>query len=55
LAKAVATMAFAKGTAASSSTLTLIKGALKVMAWTKVKTAVVATIIVLVAIPPPPL
>jgi len=29
-------------TAASSSTLTLIKGALKIMAWTKAKTAVVA-------------
>jgi RNA polymerase sigma factor (sigma-70 family) len=30
-----------KGTAVSSSTLTLIKGALKIMAWTKAKTAIV--------------
>src|ERR1700722_7638516 len=41
LAKAVTATAFAKGTAASTSTLTLIKGALKIMAWTKMKTAVV--------------
>jgi RNA polymerase sigma factor (sigma-70 family) len=33
--------ASAKGTAISSSTLTLIKGALKIMAWTKAKTAIV--------------
>ena len=39
LAAAVAAMA--KGTAASTSTLTLVKGALKIMAWTKAKTAVV--------------
>jgi hypothetical protein len=31
----------AKGAAASTSTLTLIKGALKIMAWTKMKTAIV--------------
>ena len=41
LAKTVTAMAIAKGATASASTLTLIKGALKVMAWTKVKTAVV--------------
>ncbi|MEO7298385.1 MAG: TIGR03435 family protein [Verrucomicrobiota bacterium] len=40
LAVTVATTA-AKGAAVSGSTLTLIKGALKIMAWTKVKTAVV--------------
>jgi len=34
-------MAVAKGVAASGSTLTLIQGALKIMAWTKIKTAVV--------------
>ena len=34
--------ASAKGTAVSSSTLTLIKGALKIMAWTKAKTVIVA-------------
>jgi uncharacterized protein (TIGR03435 family) len=49
LAKAVATVVLAKGAAASSSTLTLIKGALKVMAWTKAKTAIVAGVVVLLA------
>jgi RNA polymerase sigma factor (sigma-70 family) len=42
LAKTVATVAVAKGVASSASTLTLVKGALKVMAWTKAKTAIVA-------------
>ena len=41
LAKSVTAMAIAKGAAASGSTLTLIKGALKIMAWTKAKTAIV--------------
>ena len=41
LAKSVATVAMAKGAAASSSTLTLIQGALKIMAWTKAKTVIV--------------
>ena len=41
LAKAVTAVAIAKGATASISTLTLIKGALKIMAWTKAKTAVV--------------
>jgi RNA polymerase sigma factor (sigma-70 family) len=41
LAKAATAVAFAKGATASTSTLTLIKGALKVMAWTKAKTAIV--------------
>ncbi|HEY5042694.1 MAG TPA: sigma-70 family RNA polymerase sigma factor [Verrucomicrobiae bacterium] len=40
LAKSVTAVAIAKGAAASGSTLTLIKGALKIMAWTKAKTAV---------------
>ncbi len=40
LAKFVTTTAMAKGAAASTSTLTLVKGALKIMAWAKVKTAV---------------
>jgi hypothetical protein len=35
LAKSVTAVAIAKGAAASGSTLTLIKGALKIMAWTK--------------------
>jgi len=38
-----------KGTAAATSTLILAKGALKLMAWTKAKTAVVAGIAILVA------
>jgi hypothetical protein len=41
LAKSVTAVAIAKGAAASGSTLTLIKGALKIMIWTKAKTAVV--------------
>jgi hypothetical protein len=40
LAKSVATVAVVKGATASASTLTLIKGALKLMAWTKAKMAV---------------
>jgi RNA polymerase sigma factor (sigma-70 family) len=42
LAKSVTAVAIAKGAAASGSTLTLIKGALKIMAWTKAKTVAVA-------------
>jgi RNA polymerase sigma factor (sigma-70 family) len=49
LAKSVTAVAIAKGAAASGSTLTLIKGALKIMAWTKAKTAIVAGVIVLLA------
>ena len=37
-----AVLAAAKGTAVGGSTLTLVKGALKIMAWTKAKTAIVA-------------
>jgi RNA polymerase sigma factor (sigma-70 family) len=48
LAMAV-TAAAAKGVAVSSSTLTLIKGALKIMAWTKAKTTIVGIGILLVA------
>jgi RNA polymerase sigma factor (sigma-70 family) len=40
LAKSVTVVAISKGAAASGSTLTLIKGALKIMAWTKMKTIV---------------
>src|SRR5438874_12023683 len=46
LAKSVTAVAIAKGAAASVSTLTLIKGALKLMAWTKAKTAIVAAAVV---------
>ncbi len=49
LAKSVTAMALAKGAAASGSTLTLIKGALKIMAWTKAKTAIVSGVVVLLA------
>ncbi len=49
LAKAVTAVALAKGATASTSTLTLIKGALKIMAWTKAKTAIVASVVVLLA------
>ena len=42
LAKAVTAVALAKGATTSISTLTLVKGALKIMAWTKAKTAIVA-------------
>ena len=47
LAKTVTVVAIAKGAAASGSTLTLIKGALKIMAWTKLKTASVTGIVLL--------
>jgi RNA polymerase sigma factor (sigma-70 family) len=50
LAKTVTAVAIAKGgAAASTSTLTLVKGALKIMAWTKAKTAIVASTCVLLA------
>lgn len=49
LAKSVAAVSLAKGVAASGSTLTLIRGALKTMAWAKVKSAVVVTAGVLLA------
>lgn len=47
LAKSVTAAAIAKGAAASSSSLTLIKGALKVMTWSKAKIAVTAGVILL--------
>ncbi|MDE3066189.1 MAG: sigma-70 family RNA polymerase sigma factor [Verrucomicrobiota bacterium] len=47
LAKTITAVALAKGAAAGGSTLTLVKGALKLMEWTKAKTAVVAGIGVL--------
>ena len=49
LAQSVTAIAVANGAAASGSTLTLIKGALKLMAWTKVKTAMVVGAGVLLA------
>ncbi|HLX68667.1 MAG TPA: sigma-70 family RNA polymerase sigma factor, partial [Verrucomicrobiae bacterium] len=44
LAKAAAAAAVAKGVASSASTLTLVKGAMKIMAWTKAKTTIVAAV-----------
>jgi hypothetical protein len=50
LAKAMTAVALTKGATASASTLTLINGALKIMAWTKMKTAVVVgTVLILAA------
>lgn len=50
LAKTATAVAVAKGATVSSSTLTLIKGALKIMAWTKAKTTIVVSVaVVLVA------
>jgi RNA polymerase sigma factor (sigma-70 family) len=49
LAKTVAAVAIAKGAAATTSTLTLVKGALKIMAWTKAKSAIVVVAAILLA------
>ena len=49
LAKSVTAVAVAKGAAATASTLTCIKGALKLMAWTKAKMAIVTGAVVLAA------
>ena len=49
VAKTTTAVAVAQGAAASSSTLTLIKGALKIMAWTKAKTAIIASVVALLA------
>ncbi|HEV7924195.1 MAG TPA: sigma-70 family RNA polymerase sigma factor [Verrucomicrobiae bacterium] len=49
LAKSVTVVAVAKGAAASGSTLTALKGALKLMAWTKAKSAAVIGATILLA------
>ncbi len=49
LANSATAVAIAKGAAASASSLTLIKGTLKIMAWTKVNTVIVAGAGVLLA------
>jgi RNA polymerase sigma factor (sigma-70 family) len=46
LAESITTVVMAKGAAAGGSTLTLVKGALKLMAWTKAKIAIVSAIVV---------
>jgi uncharacterized protein (TIGR03435 family) len=48
LAKSVTAIALAKGATTSISTLILVKGALKIMAWTKMQTAIVASAVVLI-------
>jgi len=49
LAKTMTAVALAKGAAASGSTLTIIKGALKIMAWTKAKTTIVTSAVIILA------
>jgi RNA polymerase sigma factor (sigma-70 family) len=49
LALKISAVAVAKGAAAGTSTLTLVKGALKIMAWTNMKPAIVIAAAVLVA------
>jgi RNA polymerase sigma factor (sigma-70 family) len=49
LAKTISAVAMAKGAAAGSSTLALVKGALKVMAWTKAKMAMVTSAVIILA------
>jgi RNA polymerase sigma factor (sigma-70 family) len=46
LALAITSIVMAKGAAAGGSTLTLVKGALKLMAWTNAKTALVGAVVV---------
>jgi len=50
LASSLAGVAVAKGATVSTSTLTLIKGAMKIMAWTKAKTAIVTGAAVILAV-----
>ena len=49
LAKTATAVAITIGAAASGSTLTLIQGAWKIMAWTKIKTTVVAGMVLILA------
>jgi len=49
LANSVTAAALAKGAAAGGSTLALLRGALKIMAWTKLKTAIVTGAALLLA------
>jgi uncharacterized protein (TIGR03435 family) len=49
LSKNISAVALAKGAAASTSTLTFVKGTLKIMAWTKAKTAITVGIGILLA------
>ena len=49
LVKTISAIAVAKGAAATTSTLTLVKGALKIMAWSKMQTAIVVGVGILLA------
>jgi len=49
LAKTATVAALTKGVTASASTTTLIKGALKIMAWSKMKTATATAVILILA------
>ncbi|HUJ11763.1 MAG TPA: TIGR03435 family protein [Verrucomicrobiae bacterium] len=49
VAKAATTVAIAKGSIASASTITLVKGALNLMAWAKVKTTLLGTSVLVAA------
>jgi len=49
LAKTISAVAITKGATAGGPTLALAKGALKIMAWTKIKTAAVAGVVILLA------
>ena len=49
LAKTISAVAITKGAAAGGSTLALVKGALRIMAWTKAKKAAVVGVCVLIA------
>ena len=50
LTKSITAVVIAKGTSASGSTLTLVKGVLKLMAWTKTKTVIVVGVGILIAL-----
>src|SRR5581483_368968 len=50
LAKTVTLVALAKGATASGSTLTLVEGALKLMAWTKTQAAIIGAAVIGLAI-----
>lgn len=49
LTQTISTVAITKGAAAGGSTITLVKGAMKVMAWTKAKAAIAISVGVLLA------
>lgn len=50
LAHTISTLAVTQGAAAGGSTLALVQGALKIMAWTQAKTAIVASVAILLTV-----